>query len=551
MAQNKKSTKQYPPRNVINYPKIDYITKSYVPELQITENRPKYVNMELFEEAMIHDSMKNTYNKTYERLEYLGDAIFHMVITDYLFRRYSDETEGFLTRIRIRIERGDSMAELTKCLDLVPYIQIIGAEVNEHILEDVFEAFIGAFYLVYGFKYVRLLIIRLIERHKNLSELIHYDDNYKDLLLRYFHQMKWSFPVYHNNKNPKSKSEDDLIVSKVYDPDNKLVGKGYGQTKRKAEQNASQSALIKFKVIINGEIDLNWLEKFEDKRTSVQDEMIDSNEKKGKKPLSVYNEKNILVSKSIVKEILAKYNTHLAKSTTFNIKPFQEAMTHSSYLRRKKLTDNDKIQAKTSVKLQKTSNDRLRFLGDPIIHFIIGDMLFHKYPDANEGFLTRLRSKLENRNTLRGLAIRTGLTKYLLISQGVEIMNGRNNTNLNARGFQSFIGSIYYELGIVAAQQFLTEVIRIELNIQKIAESEKNYKDLILHYYNQNNLGRPIYKIIREEGPDHCKEFTMGIYLGRKLMGVGKASSKKKAEQIASKMMYKSILEEGLITGSK
>ena len=187
----------YSSNNVINYPYIDYIIKSYVPELQFDEQKSKKVNMNIFREAMLHNTTKyEEHHKTYERLEYLGDATFHLIITDYLYKRYDEENEGFLTRLRIRIERGDSMANLTKVLELEQHIQIYGISMNDHILEDVFEAFTGAFYLTFNMKYTKTFIIKSIEQHKDLSEMISHDDNYKDLLLRYFHQMKWGHPIY-------------------------------------------------------------------------------------------------------------------------------------------------------------------------------------------------------------------------------------------------------------------------------------------------------------------------------------------------------------------
>ena len=117
--------------NVINYPVIDYIIKCYVPEILLDKNKSGKVNMKIFQEAMLHNSTKYMdHHKTYERLEYLGDAIFHMIITEYIYKRYDEEAEGFLTRLRIRIERGDSMAELTQLLELQPYIQLYGISIT-------------------------------------------------------------------------------------------------------------------------------------------------------------------------------------------------------------------------------------------------------------------------------------------------------------------------------------------------------------------------------------------------------------------------------------
>lgn len=519
--------------NVINYPFIDYIIKSYVPELQHLEQSKK-VKMALFEEAMLHVSTKTTdADKTYERLEYLGDSIFHMIMTEYLYLRYDEEAEGFLTRLRIRIERGDSMAEFTKILELDYFIQTNGIPLNDHILEDVFEAFIGAFYLNFGLRSTKIFIINLIEKHKNLSEIIYHDDNYKDLLLRYFHQMKWGHPIYleGNKKYSGSKtSKKKKFISIVKNPSGIIIGRGLENSKKKAEQTASENALISLGVIINGDIDPNWIDKIDKIEKETKD-------KSSKKPMSVYNPNNQLIKKTNIKDILEAYNVILPK-VKLNMKLFYEAMTHRSYLMRKKLTPEDIKKSKKAVKLQKKSNERLQFLGDAIIHFIISEFIFHKYSNADEGFLTRLRCKLENKDSLFFLAKKTDIDDFMLVSQNIEVLHGRNNVNIIGGGFEAFTGAIYLQLGIKYAKEFVLEVIRIELNITKIAEKETNYKDMILQLYNRNRWGFPVYKTLKEEGPDHSKTFTMGIYLGNKLMATGKASSKKKAEQIASKKMY-------------
>ena len=527
--------------NVINYPFIDYIIKCYVPELLLDEKKSKKINMNIFREAMLHVSTKTQeYQKTYERLEYLGDAIFHMVITEYFYKRYDEENEGFLTRLRIRIERGDSMAELTKLLELDPYIQTYGISMNDHILEDIFEAFLGAFYLNFGIKYTKIFVVKLIEKHKNLSELIFHDDNYKDLLLRYFHQMKWGHPIYEEEIDQDGKKYAGSKTTKgkkfiiiVKNPFDKKIGKGVSTSKKKAEQLSSKNALITLGVIVNDEIDTNWINKIEKEEKDEKEK-----EKNDKKPMSVYNPNNKLMKRIDIKNILATYNVSISKDIDVNIRLFYEAMTHRSYLIRKKITPEDKLASKSAVKLQKKSNERLQFLGDSVIHFVIGEFLYNKYNKADEGFLTRLRCKLENRESLFYLAKQTDISSYLLVSQNIEVLHGRNNINIIGGGFESFIGAIYLEAGLAVVRQFILEVIRIELDITQIAESETNYKDLILQLYNKNHWGHPQYKIIKEDGPDHCKIFTMGIYLKDELMGQGKASSKKKAEQIASKKMY-------------
>ncbi|AGC02017.1 ribonuclease III [Acanthamoeba polyphaga moumouvirus] len=523
----------YDYNNVINYPYIDYIIKCYVPELQYDENKSKKVNMELFEESMMHPSMQYLDDyKTYDRLEYLGDAIFHMITTEYFYKRFREDNEGFLTRLRIRVERGDSMADLTRKLELDQFIQLNGIILNDHILEDVFEAFIGAFYLNFGIKYTRLFIINLIERYKDLSELIAYDDNYKDMLLRYFHQMRWGHPKYKEVITGKNKFE-----SSICNPFGKILGVGISYTKKKAEQLASRKALESLGVIIKGELDVDWIKKIDK-----IDRQAKEKDKTDKKPLPVFNPKNKLLKKTDIKNILLNYNVIL--NNDINIKLFHEAMTHRSYLIRKNMSPEEKSFSKNCVKLQKKSNERLQFLGDSVIHFVVGESLYHKYRSSDEGFLTRLRCKLENRDSLFYLAKQTDISNYLLISQTIEVLHGRNNINIIGGGFEAFIGALYLETGLQIAKQFILEVIRVELDLDKIAENETNYKDLVLQLYNKNHWGHPIYKLLSEKGPDHKKKFTMGIYLNNKLVGKGTAYSKKKAEQIASKKMYHKYIND-------
>ena len=148
--------------NVINYPYIDYIIKCYVPELQSNEKKYGKVNMEHFREAMLHISTKyGDSDKTYERLEYLGDAIFHMIITEYFYKRYDEENEGFLTRLTNQDRTWRFNGRIGKILELDLYIQIENVTLSDNILEDVFEAFIGAFYLNFGMQYTKKFVIKV------------------------------------------------------------------------------------------------------------------------------------------------------------------------------------------------------------------------------------------------------------------------------------------------------------------------------------------------------------------------------------------------------
>jgi dsRNA-specific ribonuclease len=261
--------------------------------------------------------------------------------------------------------------------------------------------------------------------------------------------------------------------------------------------------------------------------------------------LSVYNPNNKLMKHTDIKEILGTYNVSVPSGIKPNYKIFHEAMTHKSYLKRKNLTPEDKKCAKGAVPLQKNSNERLQFLGDSIIHFIIGEHLYRHYEKCDEGFMTRLRCKLENGEALFYLAKQVGIDEYILLSQNIDVLYGnRNNINIVGGGLESFVGALYLTFGLGIAREFMLEVLRIELDIDKIAENETNYKEIISQMYIKNGWGNAPYKILKKEGPDHKSIFTMGLFLNGKLMTQGTANSKKAAEQIAAKKFYMSTQKQ-------
>jgi len=520
-------------QHTINFDYINYVIRYYVDDLDYKRSD---INMGLFQEAMIHESSKkiNSDNSlSYERLEFLGDSIFRLIITRYFFERFDGENEGFLTKLRIRVERGDSMTELANILGLQKFI-MINDFITDEILEDVFEAFTGAFYINFGIKNVKKLVINLIEKHKDISSMIAYDDNYKDILLRYYHQMQWGHPVY---QEKSMLDAPNTIISIVKNPDGKIIGKGTGITKNKAEQVASKKALILLGVIKNNEIDDDWIDKIDKKKTK---------EKVQRKTLSIYNPHNVLITKKNVLEILKKYNVNIDNKNKFDIKTFHEATTHQSYVSRgKKNIDCDEEVMKISVPLQNKHNGRLKFLGNSMIHFIIGECLFFKYINEDEGFLTKVRSRIENADTIFLLSNTTSITKYVLVSQNIEILHGRNNVNILGAGFEAFIGALYIEFGFVVTRNFLAQVIKKDLNITEISSNETNYKHIILQMFNKNGWNNPKYRLISESGPDHLKEFVVGLYHDSKLLGTGTGASKKKASQIASKIVLESYFHPG------
>lgn len=190
---------------------------------------------------------------SYERLEFLGDSVIHLIIANYLYIRFPNENEGFMTKLRTKIENGDTLSNLALKLELQKYIIIakvfeqIGARLSANILEDVFEAFIGAVYVDMGFDICYQFVTNVIEKELNLTNMIVVETNFKDLLIQYFHQKRWNDPVYNYEKNLNK----NYIVTIRRKESAEIYGKGEGNTKKIAEKNAAKNACIKLNLSDN------------------------------------------------------------------------------------------------------------------------------------------------------------------------------------------------------------------------------------------------------------------------------------------------------------
>ncbi len=198
---------------------------------------------------------------SYQRLEFLGDSVIHLALAEYLYRRYEDEYEGFMTKLRTTLENGDTLAQLTKIIGLHEYVLMSklvemngNREKNVNILSDVFESFIGALFLDVKnagkncYDVCGQLIISIVENEIDFANKLHAEINFKDSLLQYYHRMKWTEPEYDLLEvvGPDTQRKFKMCVK---GPDNKIVGIGYGTSKQRGEQNAAETALYFFHVI--------------------------------------------------------------------------------------------------------------------------------------------------------------------------------------------------------------------------------------------------------------------------------------------------------------
>lgn len=184
-------------------------------------------------------------------------------------------------------------------------------------------------------------------------------------------------------------------------------------------------------------------------------------------------------------------------------------------------------------------NERLEFLGDAILEQVVTENLFLNYPKKSEGELTSWRAALVNAKILAKTAQKLGLNDFLLLSQGELKEKGKARQYILANTFEAFVGALYLDQGLDSCKSFLKKYLIKELH--HILEAGL-FKDAKSHFQEeaQNRTGiTPTYKVLEEWGPDHIKNFIIGVYLGKNLVAKAEGSSKQEAEEKAAKEALK------------
>jgi ribonuclease-3 len=207
------------------------------------------------------------------------------------------------------------------------------------------------------------------------------------------------------------------------------------------------------------------------------------------------------------------------KNNFQNKKLFDLSLTHRSWI-----NENSNVRG---------SNERLEFLGDAILEFVVSKILFEKYPDNEEGFLTTLRAKIVNTVSLSEVAKDLHLGDYLYLSKGEEESGGRENISLLADTVEAIIGAIFIDRGIEHAQKFIEENILKNLD-KKASEPLKDAKSMLQEIVQAKGFSTPKYQVTSEEGPDHAKKFTLEVMVNDNTLGVGEGKNKSEAAQNAA-----------------
>lgn len=197
------------------------------------------------------------------------------------------------------------------------------------------------------------------------------------------------------------------------------------------------------------------------------------------------------------------------------------AITHRSFLNENRNATQD-------------HNERLEFLGDAVLELVITDYLFSKYPEKPEGELTSVRAALVNTNTLAEASTKLGINDFLLLSKGEAKDMGRARLYILANAYEAITGAIYLDQGYPVAREFIARTL-FDLTDNIVAK--KLWQDAKSRFQEQAQEHAsitPQYKTTKEEGPDHDRNFTVGVFLRGELIAEGTGKAKQEAEQVAA-----------------
>ncbi len=185
-------------------------------------------------------------------------------------------------------------------------------------------------------------------------------------------------------------------------------------------------------------------------------------------------------------------------------------------------------------------NERLEFLGDAVLGLIVSDYLFSQSPQLTEGELSIMRSHVVEAGACSRRILKLKLEGYVLLGKGERLNEGRGRETILADFFEAMIGAIYLDGGMEAAQTFFLCHFRTELEMAAL-EPLRNWKAELQDYSQKKYHKPPIYTVLKEEGPDHAKIFTVSVTIGDQALATGLGASKKQAEQAAAKIAIETL----------
>jgi dsRNA-specific ribonuclease len=263
-----------------------------------------------------------------------------------------------------------------------------------------------------------------------------------------------------------------------------------------------------------------------------------------------YNINNKLISEDNIIKDLERWNVKLDKIN--DITKFHEAFTHKSYCKKPIYPEQVLSDAKKELgnpydllELRDKSYERMEFFGDRVLKVIVSMYLFYRYENQNEGFMTRLQTKIEDKTNLAIMSKEMGLGKYFIISKHIESLNGRNLERIHEDVFEAFVGALFLSNGFEPCCLLIVNLLETLIDYSEKLHCDNNYKDILLRHYHTQEWGHPKYEILYHEGPAHKRKYIVGVRKHNstdndekkdKYMGYGIGKSHKEGEQFSAKM---------------
>jgi ribonuclease-3 len=206
----------------------------------------------------------------------------------------------------------------------------------------------------------------------------------------------------------------------------------------------------------------------------------------------------------------------------------RQALVHTSYL-----NENPGIGV--------GSNERLEFLGDAALGVVVAQLLYNDYPDVDEGKLTELRAHLVRRDTLARAAAQLGLGDALQLGRGEDAAGGRKRPTNLARAYEALVGAVFLDGGFARAKRFVKFSLRDEFTLLRQKGMPYDPKSRLQEVVQSRWQTTPSYRLVKSEGPDHARRFTVQVVVTGKSLGTGEGRSKQMAEKEAAQQALEAI----------
>jgi len=202
-------------------------------------------------------------------------------------------------------------------------------------------------------------------------------------------------------------------------------------------------------------------------------------------------------------------------------------------------------QALTHRSIGRNNNERLEFLGDAILGFVVADAIYMKFPSADEGVMSRLRARVVNGESLADVALDLELSDELILGQGEMKSGGKHRASILADAVEAIIGALYQDQGLTAASDWVLRVFKAKLDALSLDLATKDPKTQLQEYMQGRGVAVPSYTVVSTTGLDHDQLFTVECKVANlNQLFMAKANSRKKAEQKAASQILKVLLHD-------